>query len=294
VTIVDSHVHVYPSRKEGRRAKDSYEIWEYGTGGSPAFAVWTGDLEDAMSAMVEGGIDLAVVTNLLDPLPVASPADALLMFNEWLVATVARYPQFVPFLAVDPRVVPVAELVAHLHVMAARGAAGIKIHPPAQLLDPRDESVWPLFEACQDLGLRVIAHSGPSRTGSPLGEPDAFRGLLDAFPRLNLSLAHLGGAAWRQTVPLARDYPQVYFDCCEIIEWLGAERAPSHQEFVELIREVGVERVMMGSDFPWYDMRQTVRRVRNLPGLRAGEIAMILGENASRFLGLANGAGARS
>jgi hypothetical protein len=55
---------------------------------------------------------------------------------------------------------------------------------------------------------------------------------------------------------------------------------------VRLIRDVGVERVMFGSDFPWYDPGEMVKAVRTLPGLSDGELAAILGENAARILRL--------
>ena len=54
---------------------------------------------------------------------------------------------------------------------------------------------------------------------------------------------------------------------------------------MELIRAVGPGRVMMGSDFPWYDIGHTVTLVRELSGLSDTEKRGILGENALRFLG---------
>ena len=54
--------------------------------------------------------------------------------------------------------------------------------------------------------------------------------MLEAFPDLTLVLAHLGGGAWRQTVHLAGTFPQVSFDLCEIVEWVGAPGAPGRDE----------------------------------------------------------------
>lgn len=96
----------------------------------------------------------------------------------------------------------------------------------------------------------------------------------------------MGGAAWRQLPALARDYPHVSFDLCEIIEWLGAPNAPSPAQMTDLIRAVGPQRVMMGSDFPWYDIDHTVGSVLALPGLSAEEKDDIIGENAIRFFRL--------
>ena len=287
--VVDTHIHLYRTKEEGDAAKRGYEIWEYGEGGSPEMADWRGDMEDVLRAMAGANVDYSIVTNMLDdPSVHADPAAALVAFNEWLCDLTQRQPALKACLAVDPAHLPVPDLVDHVREFAAeRGAIGIKLHPPVQRLNLADEALWPLFEQCQEMGLRIVSHSGPSRSGPQYGEPDAFRPLLDAFPALPIVLAHMGGAAWQQLSKLADDYANVMFDCCEIIEWLGASRAPTPEEFVNLIRSVGVDRVMMGSDFPWYDMGHTVSLINGLPGLTDVEREAILGGNAARFFGLA-------
>jgi uncharacterized protein len=286
--IVDTHIHLYRTKEEGDAAKHGYEIWEYGEGGAPSFADWRGDEEDALRAMAEAGVDYAIVTNMLDdPSAHADPAEALISSNQWLCELSQRRPSIKVCMAVDPSLIAVSDLVSRVREGAEKyGALGIKLHPPVQRLDLSDEAIWPIFELCQEMGLRIVSHSGPSRSGTQYGEPDAFRPLLDAFPRLRIVLAHMGGAAWQQLPKLADDYPHVMFDCCEIIEWLGASRAPTPSQFVDLIRSVGVDRVMMGSDFPWYDMSHTVALVRGLPELNDEECRAILGDNAARFFDL--------
>jgi predicted TIM-barrel fold metal-dependent hydrolase len=286
--IIDTHVHVYRTKAEGLRAKGAYDIWEYGVGGEPHVASWAGDADDALASMAAANVDYAVVTNLLDPPSGPDAGLDLIAFNEWVLSLAASRPSFLACLAVDPRYLPVDHLVPHIRALALRGnVVGIKLHPPMQEIDLSDEAMWPIFEACVDLGLRVVAHSGPSRKGIQHGEPNAFRPLLKAFPNLKLALAHLGGGAWAQTRQLAADHPNVYFDACEIIEWLGATQAPTPTEFVALVRDVGIERVMMGSDFPWYDMKHTTKLIAGLPGLSEEERLRLLGQNARDFFELA-------
>ena len=110
--------------------------------------------------------------------------------------------------------------------------------------------------------------------------------MAERWPNLKLVLAHLGGAAWRETEELAAAFPQVMFDLSEIIEWPGSPNAPTGADMVDLIRNVGVERVMLGSDFPWYDPAMTVDRVMGLPLLSEQERSAILGGNAVSFFGL--------
>ena len=88
------------------------------------------------------------------------------------------------------------------------------------------------------------------------------------------------------TLAVARAFPNVAFDLCEIIEWMGAPHAPSVEELAALIRDIGPERVVLGSDYPWYEPARTAELVLALPGLSQAEKNAILGENAARLFGL--------
>src|SRR5207248_6586390 len=107
-----------------------------------------------------------------------------------------------------------------------------------------------------------------------------------SFQGLQVVLAHLGGGAWRQTVALAEAFPDVAFDLCEIIEWIGAPQAPTADELARMIQQGGPERVLLGTDFPWYDLERTAGPVMDLPVLGQAEKEAILGENAARILAL--------
>jgi hypothetical protein len=280
------HMHVYPTRQAGEREKQGYSIWEYGTKSDVRFCEANGDPDDALAALRTAGAAYAVVAHLHkpgseSPDPVAEIASS----NRWVCDLAREHPEFIPYVCADPSAAHGAWVIEHVRDMVENhGARGVKLHPVVQRFDLADRSVWPLFEAAEKMGLPVLSHSGASHSSSYRSDPDAFRPVLAAFPRLRLILAHLGGAEWRQVAALARDYPDVAFDCCEIVHWLGAPRAPSPVELVALVRAIGVDRVMLGSDFPWYGVASTVDEVAALPGLTAGERAAIIGENAARFL----------
>jgi len=53
-----------------------------------------------------------------------------------------------------------------------------------------------------------------------------------------------------------------------------------------MIKSIGADRVMFGTDFPWYQVDRTVDQVMHLPYLSAEERQLILGVNAVDFLGL--------
>ena len=313
VRLVDSHMHIYRTREEGRQQQEGgYVIWEYGEKADVRFSQYDGDLEDALDAMQNAGYSRAGVMNLftatrtrahnISALPDGLSADArsreiekidatmadnLIAFNTWICDLVEPHDQLVPFVAADPVALPGERGATHLRDMVENhGARGIKLHPPLQEFHASDQRMWPVYGACQELEVAVVSHSGPDRDGEPYAEPHAFAGALEAFPRLTIVVAHLGGATCGQTLELARGYPNAYFDCCELIEWCGAPHAPSDQELGQLIRDIGADRVMMGSDFPWYDLDRQVERVMELPVLSQEEKEGILGANAERILGL--------
>ena len=110
--------------------------------------------------------------------------------------------------------------------------------------------------------------------------------MLKAFPDLRVVLAHLGGGVWGQALEIAQTYPNAYFDCCEIMEWTDSPNGPTPKQLGQLIKDIGPHRVMMGSDFPWYDLDHSIDRVMSLPVLSMEEKTGIVGANAMDILGL--------
>jgi predicted TIM-barrel fold metal-dependent hydrolase len=293
---VDCHMHLYETKAAGRREKETYEIWEYGTKSDVVFSPLDGDIEDAEAAMAQAGFAHGIIANLfaiallddeLRSASTAAQATRLMAFNRWACEMAANRPQLTVFVAADPTVLGGAPGAAHLREMVEdHGARGIKIHPVVQRFMPDDPRMHPIYQACVELGIPVLSHAGSSRDGAAYAEPRAFANMVRKFPDLGLVLAHLGGGAWRQTAAFAEAFPQVSFDLCEIIAWTGAPNAPTSTELAKLILDVGPQRVMLGTDFPWYGLADTADRVMALPLLSAEHKTAILGANAARILRL--------
>jgi predicted TIM-barrel fold metal-dependent hydrolase len=298
--VIDFHMHLFPHAAAGRRRKAGYEIWEYGTQPTVVESSDDGTAEQAVAALDRGGLDFGVIANLyeveyreadlgddgLRP-DDESVAGSLERFNLWACEAAAEHPRLIPFIAVDPVAMDPPATIEHVRRMHRdHGAKGIKIHPVLQGLDPTDRAWWPVFETCAELGLIVLSHSGPARPGGISAEPTAFASLVGHLPGLSLVLAHAGGGAWRSTPQAANELPGVWFDVCEIIERTGSTVGPTLDELGALIATIGPERVIFGSDFPWYEPAHSLEVLRSLPGLTSHEIDAVAGGNAARLLGL--------
>jgi uncharacterized protein len=308
---IDTHIHLYSSGEEGQWWKAGYEIWEYGERDGVLFSKDTGTLEETVAALGRGEFAHGVVVNLFSAdlfrqqYESALPAEAdaaervralaqfdatiserYVAFNRWLMDTLAEVPTISGFVAMDPWVLSPERNVEHLREMAERGARGVKLHPVVQKFEANDPRMHPVYQACTEMGLTVLSHTGPARDGEPFAEVSAFAPVLREFPGLTVLLAHLGGGKWQDTLAVAQEFPNVAFDLSEIIEWAGAPNAPNAEELATLIRDVGPERVVLGSDYPWYEPAHTAELVLSLPVLSQAEKSAVLGENAARILGL--------
>ncbi len=305
---VDSHCHFFESMRVAQWVKDTCDIWEYGEVANVQLSAASGTLQDLLSAMSVADVSRAVVVNcfsidewrdrafngLHDGLNLSGNTTAMshsllarmmMGYNEWILQTVTNVPEIVPFVAIDPWVLSHFELDNHLSLVTECGAKGAKIHPVAQRIDFRHEGSLGVVRLAASHGLPLVIHSGKAKGSIPFGEITSLMKVAKT-PDLRLIIAHLGGATWKQAPAMAEDYPKVLFDISELIAWLGAPNAPTPSELVDIIRQIGPERVMFGSDFPWYDPSEMLQVVKNLPHLSDLELSAIVRDNAVKHLAL--------
>lgn len=310
--LVDVHIHLYPTSKSARYSLDSYDIWEYGNKPGVRFARRSGLVEDVISGAAGRKCDHGIVVNLvardvlrgeaiaeLDEALEADDREAaigdiganipslLKRSNEWAVRSLEVIPQLTPFVGVDPTILSPEESLEHLHDMVRLGAKGVKLHPVLQGFSAADPRMLPIYHACVDAGLTVLAHSGVTNGPVQLADPVAFAEVMRLVPELDLVLAHLGGGRWRDTAAFAREFPSVNFDLSEIVHWIDASAGPTAAQMADLILDIGPHRVMLGTDYPWYDLASTLEAVMALPTLPEDAKHGIAGTNAARILRLA-------
>lgn len=170
--------------------------------------------------------------------------------------------------------------IAKLERYAAAGARAIKLHPTMQRFYPDDPAVMDVYEACQRLGLVVFFHAG--RAGI---EPEAthryalprhFEGAFSSFPELDFVMGHAGARDAAEALPLALRYENA---------WLGIH-GQGVTTLAEMLEATGGERMLFGTDWPFYHLAATLAKVLIVTEARPDVRAAILRGNAERLLGL--------
>jgi aminocarboxymuconate-semialdehyde decarboxylase len=195
---------------------------------------------------------------------------------------------------------------------ALPGMRGIYMGTNINGRDLSDPEFLPLFQRIEELRLPVFLHPtqviGPERLkpyffynllGFPFDTAIAaahliFSGVLDRFPRLNFCLPHAGGVLPWLIGRMNRGH-KVTEECRQMKHKPSAYLKRftydtiSHDPgaLLYLIRLVGADRVMIGSDYCFaigYD--RPVEVVTRLAALSRADQARILGSNAARLLKL--------
>lgn len=142
--------------------------------------------------------------------------------------------------------------------LSMSGFRGIKIHPSFHGMPAEHssyEAVW-AFAAAHDLP--IMSHSWSVSAHNPtqaLSTPERFEVWLRKYPHVRFVLGHSGGRGTGrfEAIRMARQYPTVYLDFAgDIYCYRYLER---------MSREVPVEKIMFGSDWPWLDQRSHLTRV---------------------------------
>ena len=175
--------------------------------------------------------------------------------------------------------------------------------------DLSDRSFFPIYERMEELGLPLFLHPMMVNNermkqyylinlcGNPFETALAashliFGGVLDAFPKLEISLPHAGGALPILRGRLDRGF-HIRAECktiprppSEYLKRFTYDTISYNDDVLQdLVNLVGADRIMVGSDY-CFDIayEEPVKMVQQMKTLTAGEKQLILGDNAKRLL----------
>ncbi len=301
-TLIDVHVHLCRTAEQEAVVFPRRGLpleWRWANGDACGEYMTRNDVE----AIV--GLNYMVVPEMLEQQrrrrPDASEAELMALlhdrvrsFNSWTLDRQQADSRIRTFLCCDIGTwIEPDLLMAELERGVGLGARGVKMHPGLGRYFPTDERMLPLYARLEELGLPILSDTGALRGGPGddiYGMPDHFIPVFERFPRLRFIMAHMPGAYWDQRIEIARRFPQVLFDTAGgfndgHFSCRDGRRACAIEDAARLIRTLGVERVMFGSDAPGADQRpQVLQLLRS--GLTDHELDLILAANARPVLGL--------
>jgi uncharacterized protein len=222
--------------------------------------------------------------------------------NEWLCQVSQNNPRISVGIGIQNLFTP-EEMVEELELRLSQGAKVVKLLPGFYSHFPNDHAFWPMYKRCEELGIPVMSDTGTLTAAGPstasiskvyYGEPIHFAEVLESFPRLTVVMCHLGSAFWDERLEMAQRYSNLCFDISPGFNSPGeiATAAPliprdgcrtiCEEDAPRIMRKVGVERIIFGTDGPRRMAQPAIEQVLRMD-LTDNEKHLILAENAKRI-----------
>jgi predicted TIM-barrel fold metal-dependent hydrolase len=202
--------------------------------------------------------------------------------NDALVALASKHPKMVPIATVHPYDGQAA--LDELRRVAGLGVKVLKLHPHTQKFDVADPRVLELVQQAGALGVVVLMDNA----NIIAGDSERLFNLAVSAPKTKFVFAHIGGLNFRfwNILALARTakgffMDNIYFDISGTV--VLAADSPIEQEFVWTLRNVGIDRVLLGSDYTQMSLAQALDALDRLD-LDESEKARIRYANAAALL----------
>jgi len=254
---IDAHMHVSPSGK-----------WIE----SPLKPPVPDTPEDVIAAMDAHGIEIGVIVP-------TTPSH-----NGFILECQERYPgRLIGCAMVNPGD---EDAPVQLKKWINKGLRGLKFHPIMQQFPDKDlERLSPIIAEAGELGIHVQIHCSPMFGFSTL---EGVLRLALEHPQTQIILLHAGLQRFLDLFPVSRAQivgvlQNLYIDMSGTI---GAfYKSPLWESFRWVMKQIGAEHLVFGSDFPAMDIGITLEAIHKL-GFSSTEEQLILRENMARILGL--------
>lgn len=267
--IIDIHTHIFPEKiAAGSIAHLESE--------SNIKAATDGTLNGLLQSAKSAGIDCSVV------MPVATKPeqfDSVNNYAAWVNENCGSGDnKIISFGGIHPDTPDYKEKLKRVKEL---GLKGIKLHPDYQKTMIDDVKYLNIIEEASRLGLAILVHAGidiglPEPVHCP---PDRARRVIDIVKAEKLILAHYGGYGQWDMVEEYLAGQNVYFDTSFLAGRI------SEEQFVRIMTNHGVDKILFGSDSPWTAQRESIDFINNLP-ISDSEKCKIFSENANALLEL--------
>jgi uncharacterized protein len=202
--------------------------------------------------------------------------------NDAVIAAAAADPKhFYAVASVNPDNGDAA--LAELDRLAARGIKMIKLHPNSQEFDVADPRITKIAQRCGAHGMTVLFDSYNPLDPGQIGK---LIKLSVSQPKTRFVLAHMAFSQFRETMAFATlkklgGPKNVWFDTSVIATAYGT--SPVRDELVWTMRQVGMDRIIFGSDWPVDTPGAALAAARQL-GLTFAEQRQVFHDNIAELL----------
>ena len=210
-TLFDTHIHIGTARHSGRRHHAA----------------------DMIRSMDGFGVDHSMAI----PFPVV---DDYRKEHDEIGTAIRGYPgRFIGAACLNPFIAEAAFRDEVRRCREQHGFRALKFQPQYQGLNPLLDSSAFLFETALENDLALIVHTG---AGIPFSLPSLYLLAAKRYPDLKIVMAHCGGGGifLGEAIVAATLFPNIYLELSSLMP---------HQ-VLEVIRSVGSDRLMAGSDLP--------------------------------------------
>ncbi len=152
------------------------------------------------------------------------------------------------------------------YLVKERNARLCKVYAPED--GPlNDKELWPFYEKACELDIPLTVHTGmayvvpqPTKYTLPILLDDV---LLD-FPELKIIAYHMGWPYHEELIGLAGKHQNLYLSLSGIVGWLARAPYRGYHMIGEALQWVTADRIVMGLDLPYDDMKWAVDYIRTL------------------------------
>jgi len=152
------------------------------------------------------------------------------------------------------------------YLVKERNARLCKVYAPED--GPlNDKELWPFYEKACELDIPLTVHTGmayvvpqPTKYTLPILLDDV---LLD-FPELKIIAYHMGWPYHEELIGLAGKHQNLYLRLSGIVGWLARAPYRGYHMIGEALQWVTADRIVMGLDLPYDDMKWAVDYIRTL------------------------------
>ncbi|MCQ6562788.1 amidohydrolase family protein [Paenibacillus mendelii] len=154
-----------------------------------------------------------------------------------------------------------------------KGYVGFKVLPDYHKYPLTGEKYRRIYEFANERGLLLLSHTWGH---SPYNPPQMMGELARQYENIQFLLGHSAPGETDYAIQLAKAQPNVYLELCDTGRLNGM--------IGKMVREAGSEKVLFGTDFPWYDPHYMLGSVL-FSGIGDDDIRNIIHHNAGRLLG---------